>query len=538
MGDGQDARSHWGWGLTGRFPDREARIAMGRQVAALLGAEPFEARDPVPLAEARLPAPRIAVPGALADLADVTPFARAGHTYGKGYPDLLRGFEGEFAHAPDAVVVPRAEDDLSRILEWAAGAKVAVVPYGGGSSVVAGVECDVGDRFAGAVSLDLRAFDRVLEADDVSRTARIQAGATGPHLEAQLQGTGLTLRHFPQSFEHSTLGGWIATRAAGHYATGPTHIDDRVASVRMVTPTGVWASRRLPGSGAGPSPDRLVLGSEGILGVITEAWVRLVPRPTFRASASVRFADFHPAAEAVRALTQSGLQPANCRLLDSREAMINGVASGGKAVLLLGFESADHPVDGLLARALELAGDHGGEVDPKAARKQGPGKEKANKRDEASTWRDAFLAAPYLFNTLVSLGVIVDTFETACPWDRFPALHAGVIHAMKDAMKRVTGGGLVTCRFTHAYPDGVAPYFTFVAPGSPGSQLAQWTELKAAASEAVLTHGGTIAHHHAVGRRHRPWYDRQRPAPFAAALKAAKGAVDPAGILNPGVLVD
>ncbi|HUS64706.1 MAG TPA: FAD-binding oxidoreductase, partial [Kofleriaceae bacterium] len=397
---------------------------------------------------------------------------------------------------------------------------------GGGTSVVRGTEPELGPGQRGAVSLDLSRLGRVLEVDDVSRAARIQAGALGPALEAELAARGgLTLRHFPQSFEFSTLGGWIATRAGGHFATLYTHIDDLVESVRMLTPRGVWESRRLPGSGAGPSPDRMVLGSEGALGVITEAWVRVRPRPTFRSSASVKFRALPAAVAAVRAIAQADLYPSNCRLLDAREALMHRVAMDGTNVLLLAFESADHDVAPWLARALEIARGHGGAAEePKIA-------------SSAEGWKSAFFDAPYLFNVLVSLGCVVDTFETACTWDRFEAVDAAVRAAVDAAMVAACGGGVLSMRFTHVYPDGPAPYYTFVAPGRAGGELEQWRAIKDAASDALIASGATITHHHAVGRLHRPWYEKQRPEPFALALRAAKAAVDPDGLLNPGVLL-
>jgi alkyldihydroxyacetonephosphate synthase len=376
----------------------------------------------------------------------------------------------------------------------------------------------------------------VLEVDRTSRAARIQAGVYGPALEDQLRPHGLTLRHFPQSFEFSTLGGWIATRSGGHYATLYTHIDDFVESLRAVTPAGIQESRRLPGSGAGPSPDRLLIGSEGTLGVITEAWMRLQDRPRMRASAAVTFDGFGAAAAAVRAIAQAGLYPANLRLLDASEALTSGAGDGAHDVLIVGFESADHPLDAWMARALELTRDCGGAVPAGAGKTRTD--DGATREGAAGAWRDAFLRAPYLRDALVCAGYISDTFETAITWDRFEEFHAGVMTAVREALARICGGGTVTCRFTHVYPDGPAPYFTILAPARRASQLEQWDEIKAAASDAVIAGGGTITHHHAVGRDHRPWYDRQRPDAFAAALRAAKRALDPAGILNPGVLID
>jgi alkyldihydroxyacetonephosphate synthase len=406
--------------------------------------------------------------------------------------------------------------------------------------------------------MDLRRLDRVLEVDGGSMAARIQAGATGPGLEGQLKEHGLTLRHFPQSFEYSTLGGWVATRAGGHFATLYTHIDDLVESVRAITPRGTWESRRLPGSGAGPSPDRMLIGSEGILGAISEAWVRVRPRPQFKASCGVEFDDFLAAARAVREISQSGLYPSNCRLLDALEAGTTGAGSGEKSLMVLGFESPHHPVDAPMDLALEIAREHGGVAGevriatPPMGRKRrhsrrnrpvGPGGGEGP--DAVGTWRSAFLLAPYLRDTFVACGVLSETFETAVTWDRFEEFHAGAMEAARakvaevcDAPADGPGAPRVSCRFTHVYPDGPAPYFTIVAPAVRGGEVEQWDEIKAAASEAVIEGGGTITHHHAVGRDHRPWYDRQRPAPFAAALRAAKRELDPSAILNPGVLID
>jgi alkyldihydroxyacetonephosphate synthase len=248
----------------------------------------------------------------------------------------------------------------------------------------------------------------------------------------------------------------------------------------------------------------------------------------------VIFPDFLTGARAARAIAQSGLYPTNCRLLDPGEALLNGVG-GGDAMLFIAFESADHPLQAWMSRALELLAEAGGAC-PRGAVYRDRG-EKA-RDEESAKWRDAFFVAPYLQSALVSLGILADTFETACTWDKFEALHASVSSRVADALRHICGAGIVTCRLTHVYPDGPAPYFTMLAPTRAGGELAQWGEIKAAASEAVLAAGGTITHHHAVGRTHRAWYDRERPEPFAAALRAAKRALDPAGILNPGVLLD
>jgi len=500
-----------------------------------------EVRDPVALEEVSLAPPRVPAPRELADICTSDDHARCSHAWGKSYSDVVRGFGGRFDHPPDLVARPRDETDLERLLEWCSSAGVAAIPYGGGTSVVGGVTPEVGPSYAGAASIDMGALGGVLEVDEVSRSARIQGGATGPALEAALGEHGLTLRHFPQSFELSTLGGWIATRAAGHFATGPTHIEDMVESVRAITPSGLWASRRLPGSGAGVSPDRMLAGSEGALGIILEAWMRVQPRPSFRRSAGVRFASFSEGVECVRAISQSGLNPANCRLIDAGEARMTMAGDGSFALLVLGFESTDHPVDDAIARALEICAQHGGRVadggsGAKPAGEQAP---VAGGQDAVGSWRSAFLGAPYLRDVFVAMGVLSETFETAITWERFPAFHERITAAAEDTVADVCGGpGQVSARFTHVYADGPAVYYTVIAPARRGEEVEQWAAIKASVSDVIVAEGATITHHHAVGRDHRRWYELQRPAPFAAALRGAKTAVDPAGIMNPGVLMD
>jgi alkyldihydroxyacetonephosphate synthase len=526
---------HWGWGYEDQVPTATQMREAAEGIRARFGFG-GEVEQPVPLEEVELRAPRLKQPEALGDLFSDSKYERVAHALGKAYRDVVRGFYGRFENPPDLVAFPRDESEIEAVLSWAEAEGAAVVPFGGGTSVVGGVEPRFGDR--PVVSLDLRRLDRVLEVDGTSLAARIQAGAAGPGLEDQLREHGLTLRHFPQSFEYSTLGGWIATRAGGHFATLETHIDDLVESVRAITPRGNWESRRLPGSGAGPSPDRMLIGSEGILGVIAEAWVRVRPRPEFKASVSVAFDDFGAAVEAVREISQSGLHPSNCRLLDADEAGLTGAGDGQSHLLLLGFESARLPVDGPMDQALEVARNAGGT--PGDLRRSG-----GDEGGAVDNWRGAFLLAPYLRDTFVACGVLSETFETAITWDRFEEFHATVMETARRAASEGTGApadgpgaARVSCRFTHVYPDGVAPYFTVLAPAVRRGEVEQWDEIKAAVSEAIIAAGGTITHHHAVGRDHRPWYDHQRPAPFAAALRAAKSELDPAAILNPGVLID
>ena len=344
----------WGWGYEDQTLDEAQAGAVATRIGELTGIAPQAYVSPPRLEEIRLRKARLAAPASLKSICSAEPYQRAAHTYGKSYPDYARAFARAFDSPPDLVARPSREEDLVALLDWADEANAAVIPFGAGSSVVGGVEPVVGDDFAGVLTIDLRNMDEILEVDKTSRAARIQAGATGPRLESQLKPAGLTLRHFPQSFEFSTLGGWIATRSGGHFATLFTHIDDLVQSLRVITPSGRIESRRLPGSGAGPSPDRLLIGSEGALGLISEAWMRLQDRPTFRASAAVRYTDFYAAAQAIRTVSQAGLWPTNCRLVDAEESRLAGAGDGSFHLVVLAFESADHPVDAWMARGARM----------------------------------------------------------------------------------------------------------------------------------------------------------------------------------------
>lgn len=525
-------RSFYAWGWADERATNEEIQQLERGLAARFGIDSFDVTPPPKAEEISIRKPRLEIPAALRDFTSTDHVDRLYHSYGKTFIGVKTLMERQCPNPPDAIAYPRNESELIAVLDHCSNTGTVAIPFGGGTSVTAAVEPPLDAERA--ITIDLRDMNKVLEVDEVSRAARIQAGTLGPDIEAQLKPYGLTMRHYMQSFEFSTLGGWIATRSGGHFASIYTHIDDVVENIRAVSPAGIYESRRIPASGAGPSPDRMMIGSEGILGVITEAWVRVHRRPQFRSSATVRFKDFYSGVDAVRAISQAGLFPANCRLLEIEEATNDPDAEAQGAILVLGFESGDHPMDAWLKRALEICADNGGSWDDEATRDA-----ESHRSGAAGEWRKKFIRTPYLSEPLVARGIMTTTFESSITWDRFHDFHSNVMHATRKAIREVTGrDGSLTCRFTHIYPDGPAPYFTMMAVLDKSSMIAQYQEIKSAFLEALVANGGTVTHHHAVGRAHRPWYDKQRPELFAQALRAAKKVFDPNGILNPGVLID
>jgi alkyldihydroxyacetonephosphate synthase len=528
------ARKWWGWGFEQDGVDPAAYEGLRASLLHLLGDARPRRIEPVDPASVRIPSPRFGLPPAIAEFASDDRLDRLSHAYGKAYVDVMRAVAGDVPNPPDWVAYPRDEAEVAAVIAFAESESIGLIPYGGGSSVVGGIEpppCHEADR-PGVITLDLRRLDRVLHVDRSSRLAEVEAGIFGPALEASLRPAGLTLRYFPQSFEFSTVGGWIATRGSGHFASGATRIDPLVAGVRLMTPRGILDTSELGLSGAGPSAVGPILGSEGSLGVVTRAWLRVRPEPTHRASTVVQFADEAAAIEAVRALGQSGMEPADCRLLSPLEAALTGVGDGRSAELLLGIESHDRPVDHDLARAIEICAAFAGRTAPAPARGDASDTDAA-----ASRWRRWFVEAPYLRDRLALDELVVETFETATTWHRFAELHAATLRATQRAIVEACGQGFVTWRLNNVYPDGVAPYYTVLALGTAGREIAQWTAIKAAATEAIVANGGTITHHHAVGKTHRPWFERERGEVAVAALRGMKAALDPAGIMNPGTLL-
>jgi alkyldihydroxyacetonephosphate synthase len=515
----------WGYvedALTGKERDAVLKLAGG-----WLGGKPLERTPPPDAAAVTLPNPRIAVPPELAAFAAQDATTRVLHSRGRSFRDLAQLRTGAVPEAPDIVATPRDLDELNRVLAWANARRCAVIPYGGGSSVVGGLNAEGMAGAPGVVTLSLRGMNKVLDVDTRSRTVHAQAGILGPDLEEALKPHDMAVRHFPQSYFHSTLGGWVATRGAGHFSTGLAKIEDRVQALAVTLPDGRRAeTRRLPASSVGPDPNRLWCGSEGALGVITDVHLRCVSLPKERVATGIRFKTFEAALEAARALLHAGIQPTQLRILDPFEHLLSR-SFGGKAatgaLMVMAFESSGAPLGEIFQAAQGLCRDAGGEVQSKEG------------EEAVGDWRNAFFRQPYIRDALLDYAVVSDTFETAVPWSAVPGFYHAVRDATLKAMQQVCGIGAVTCRSTHSYTDGLCLYFAFFGPGKRDSLVQQWWDIKTAASEAVMKHGGTMSHHHAMGRDHKRWAREEIPAPFRAAIRAAKRELDPNGIMNPGL---
>ena len=528
-------RKWWGWGYEDGGPDERLASHITMWLRDSLDLESFSPIVPPRLEDLWLPPSRIRLPRPLAEFCTGTTHDRVSHCYGQSFRDVIRAIRGDFQHPPDLVAYPRQEAEIVELLKFCAAEHVALIPFGGGTSVVGGVEPSGSSDYAAVITADMKHFNRILEVDTASRCARIQAGIYGPALEAGLKAYNYTLRHFPQSFEFSTLGGWIATRAGGHYATMYTHIDDAVESIRLLTPNGILETRRVPSSGAGPGPNRLILGSEGAFGFITEAWMRVQMIPAFKASAVIHFHETADGIQALKALSQSGLFPTNCRLISPLEALMTGLGDGRQTILILGFESHDHALDAWINRALAICAEYSGEWDANnVVIQSSAGRRESSPADQ---WRHSFLQAPYLRDYLVLSGLIVETIETAVTWDRFEPFHQKLVEVVQDAIATHCGRGFVTWRVTYVYPDGPVPYYTVIAQARRDHELEQWADIKAVASNLILENGGTITHHHAVGKDHRPWYEQERGDLFNKVLSGAKHTLDPNWIMNPEVLI-
>ena len=445
-------------------------------------------------------------------------------TRGKSTPDLLRARAGDLADAPDAVVRPDGHVEVAAVLVWAAEHGVAVVPFGGGTCVTGGLAARR-DGFAGLVSLDLVRMKRLLAVDDVSMTATLQPGLRGPEAEALLAEHGLTLGHYPQSYRHASIGGFAATRSSGQSSAGYGRFDAMVVGLTAATPTGALDLGSSPANAAGPDLRQLLLGSEGAFGVITSVTVRVRRAPAVTTYDGWRWPSFDAGSDAMRTLAQAGLLPTVIRLSDESETAINladptsiGGTDDPGCLMIAGYEGTAEQVDARRAAVSAVLAGLGG-----ADLGTGPG----------DKWVQGRFDAPYLRDSLLDHGVLVETLETATFWSNRNRLYADVRAALQDVLG---DGSLVLCHVSHVYETGCSLYFT-VAARQGDDPLAQWQVAKAAASDAIIAAGATITHHHAVGTDHKPWLAQEIGEVGVRVLRAVKAELDPTGILNPGVLI-
>lgn len=445
-------------------------------------------------------------------------------TRGKSTPDLLRARAGDLTDAPDVVVRPAGHDDVAAVLALAVEHHLAVVPFGGGTCVTGGLAARR-EGYAGLVSLDLVRMKRLLEVDEVSMTATLEPGLRGPEAEALLAERGLVLGHYPQSFQFASIGGFAATRSSGQSSAGYGRFDAMVVGLRVATPRGEWVLGSSPANAAGPDLRQLVLGSEGAFGVITAVTVRVRRLPEVKVYEGWRWASFTEGRDAMRHLAQTGLLPTVLRLSDEAETAINlarpdaiGAADDeGACLMIVGHEGTAAQVQARRAAVTEALTALGG-------RPQGEG--------PGESWAHGRFDAPYLRDSMLDVGVLVETLETATFWSHAEALYAGV----KQALESHLDGALVLCHVSHVYETGCSLYFT-VATAQGEQPLEQWLAAKAAANDAIVAVGATITHHHAVGTDHKPWLGAEIGDLGVSVLRAVKADLDPTGVLNPGVLV-
>jgi len=470
---------------------------------------------------------------------------RAYHAAGKSFADLLRIRSGKLERAPDAVVYPTDADGVVRLLAAASKHDLAVVPFGGGTSVVGGVDPLLPAGKRALIALDTTRLDKLLLLDDQSLTATFQAGIDGPSLETELGDRGYTLGHFPQSFEHSTLGGWIAARSSGQQSDGYGGIDTLLVSAKVVTPRGELATLTVPRHAAGPDLKQIVLGSEGTLGVIVEATVRIREKKAVQDVRGMLFRDFASGVRTIRAWGATSLPMMMMRLSDAQETelslllrhdpdkrfdagatLLDATRTVGygeeRALMLFGIEGDDRTrLSAQMLRAQAIGVLNGGLPLGKK-----PGE----------SWKKERFRTPYLRDFLLDQGVAIDTMETAFEWSKLEDGHLCVLDAMHRATALHAGGGLAMGHVSHSYPDGACVYFIVVYPVRASEALDQWRQIKRATTDAIVDAGGTVSHHHGIGTDHAPWLAREKGALGVEAIKALKKTLDPEGMMNPGKL--
>jgi len=525
------APMHWArWG----DPAQAQPVSEGMRdlVEAFLGT--LEDRPAVPRAEVRLPEVGLdevhleALRGLVgADHVHTGHDWRVARTRGKSTPDLLRMRAGDGSDAPDAVVRPASHDEVAALVRWCAEAAVACVPFGGGTSVVGGLAARR-DGYAGVVALDLRRMTRLVSVDEVSGMATLEAGLLGPEAEALLGEHGLTIGHFPQSFQYASIGGFAATRSSGQSSAGYGRFDSLVMALKVATPLGDLELGSSPANAAGPDLRELVMGSEGAFGVITEVTLKVRPVPVVKGYEAWRWESFPAGADAMRRLAQSRVMPTVLRLSDEAETAVNlarpdsvGSAESAGCLMITGYEGTQEQVDRARAAATALLADLGGQTLGEEA---------------GQAWAEGRFDGPYLRDSLLDVGVLVETFETVTFWSNLENLYGAVKAAVEENLTEQGTPPLVLCHISHVYETGASLYFT-VAAKELDDGLAQWLAAKGAASESIVSTGSSITHHHAIGQDHKPWLAAEIGPVGVEMLRAVKERIDPQGVLNPGILV-
>lgn len=519
----------WGWGIDARHEPLSASAqAMLGKMLDLDDRPRTVPKMPTP-APIRLQTDDIAVLASIVGTGNIASddISRVAHCRGKSTTDLLRIRGGDVADAPDAVVLPTSHDEILAVLKACAARGIAVVPFGGGTSVVGGLVAEP-TAFAGVIALDLRRLDELVAVDDVSMTATFQPGVRGPRAEALLAEHGLTLGHFPQSFEHASLGGFAATRSSGQASGGYGRFDEMVVGLTIATPTGSWRLGRGPANAAGPDLRQLVLGSEGAFGVITELVVAVHRAPAVRRYNGWQVVSFGAGLDVLRTLAQRDMLPTIARLSDEIEtaaglanATETGTQTSAGCYLVVGFEG---DADEVAARERAVSAD----LSTAGARPLGG--------EFGSRWQQGRFHAPYLRDALLDIGGLVETVETTTSWSNIPALYRAVRKATVDSLGGAGAAVIVLCHVSHVYRTGASLYFTVICKQND-DPVDQWNTAKVAITDAIVAAGGSVTHHHGVGTVHRRWLTEEIGGVGVRVLAAVKHELDPTGILNPGVLV-
>lgn len=542
----------WGWGDPSlRFPMADKPTLWPWIVKKLGITSATPTANPVDLASIEMP-PTRANEKLLAglrvilnpDQISLDPLERLQHSYGKSFPDLFRVRRGVLQRAPDAVVLPDTHEQVEALVALAQKLDFCLIPFGGGTNIVGGINPEA-DEARPVITLSLRNMNRLISIDPESRTATIQAGALGPKLESDLAQRGHSLGHFPDSFEYSTLGGWLATRSAGMQSDAYGKIEDMIVSIKIVTPSGTIITKPVPASSAGPDLNRIMAGSEGILGVITEATMRIHRTPAIKDYRGYLFRRFEDGVRGIQECLDRGFTPSMIRLQDSGESELafnmrapkgglegwiqNRVKSWLRSrgytepcILIVGVEGDDASIETTRRNAHAILKRHGAFSLGKSV---------------GDTWSKDKFNIPYLRDYIMDYGCMADVAETSTLWSNVLPLYTATVAAVKARFGQDDGTGFIGCHISHTYRTGACLYFTFAARQPEGKELEHYYSYKRLVTDTIMSMGGTLSHHHAVGAEHRPWMKMELSPAGLQALNALKASLDPKSILNPGKLL-